>query len=155
LILVGSEGHVTIYDWKTSRRRSKHAWLLERLQTRVYPYLLAQAGAYLNQGRPLAPEQIEMIYWFAEAPNEPEIIPYNTEKCAQDEAYLKGLIAEINRLGEEGFSLTSHVERCRFCTYRSLCDRGVEAGDLDEMEAEPEPAAEADFDFDQIAEIAF
>jgi len=161
LILVRPEGSVIIYDWKTSavkstaNKRSKHSWLLERLQSRVYPFLLAQAGAHLNQGKPFAPEQIEMIYWFAEAPNEPEIIRYNTNQHAKDEAYLKSLIAEINGLSPAAFTLTPNVERCRFCTYRSLCDRGVGAGDLDEMDIELEPPAEAEFDFDQIAEIAF
>jgi CRISPR/Cas system-associated exonuclease Cas4 (RecB family) len=155
LILVGSEGRVTIYDWKTSRKRPKRAWLLERLQTRVYPCLLAQAGAHLNQGIQVAPEQIDMIYWFAEAPNEPETIRYSADQYAKDETYLKSLIAEINGLSPEAFTLTPNVERCRFCTYRSLCDRGVEAGNLAELDTELEPVAEAEFDFDQIAEIAF
>jgi hypothetical protein len=161
LILVGPEGRVTIYDWKTSAvkgtafKRSKRSWLLERLQTRVYPYLLVQAGAHLNQGSPFAPEQIEMIYWFAETPNEPEIIRYSADQYAKDETYLKSLIAEINGLSPDAFTLTSNVERCRFCTYRSLCDRGVEAGDVDELDTELEWAAEGEFDFDQIAEVAF
>jgi hypothetical protein len=157
LILVGPEGRATIYDWKTSRKRPKRVWLVERLQTRVYPYLLAQAGAHLNQGRPFLPEQIEMIYWFAEAPHDPEIITYSTGQCAKDEAYLKSLMDEINGLGSEAFTLTAHAERCRFCTYRSLCERGVTAGSLDELDTELEPAEEEDidFDFDQIAEIAF
>ena len=38
-------------------------WLGERLQTRLYPYLLASAGAQLNAGRDLALEKIEMIVW--------------------------------------------------------------------------------------------
>jgi hypothetical protein len=155
LILVVPEGRATIYDWKTSRKRPKRTWLLERLQTRVYPYLLAQAGAHLNQGKPFAPEQIEMIYWFAEAPNEPEIIRYSVDLFAKDEAYLKSLITQINGLSPEAFTLTPNNERCRFCTYRSLCDRGAEAGNLDELDTELEPVAEAEFDFDQIAEIAF
>jgi hypothetical protein len=155
LILIGPDDHIMIYDWKTSRRRPKRSWLLERLQTRVYPYLLAQAGAHLNLGRPLTPEQVEMIYWFAETPGETETIRYSSDQCVKDEAYLKSLIVEINGLSDEGFTLTSHVERCRFCAYRSLCDRGLTAGDLDEAEAEFEPAVEAEFDFDQIAEITF
>ncbi len=155
VILVTPEGRAIIYDWKTSRRHPKRAWLSERLQSRVYPYLLAQAGAHLNQGRPFQPEQIEMIYWFAEAPTEPEKLSYGAESFARDEAYLKSLIGEIIALDSKDFTLTEAVEHCRFCTYRSLCDRGITAGDLDETEAEPEPAMEADFDFDQIAEIAF
>ena len=158
-ILVTPEGQAIIYDWKTSRRRPKRSWLVDRLQSRVYPYLLAQAGAHLNQGKPFLPEQIDMIYWFAESPGEPEKLPYNAEAFARDEAYLKSLIDEITHLDSQAFTMTQAVDRCRFCTYRSLCDRGVTAGTLDEIEAEPEPVAEpwaeADFDFDQIAEIAF
>jgi len=161
LILVEPEGSVIIYDWKTSAvkgtayKRAKRSWLLERLQTRVYPCLLVNSGTHLNQGKPFLPEQIKMIYWFAEAPNEPEIIRYSADQYARDEAYLKSLIAEINGLGPEAFTLTSRVERCRFCTYRSLCDRGVEAGDVNELDTELELAVEGEFDFDQIAEITF
>ncbi len=161
LILIDSENRIIIYDWKTSAvkstayKRSKHAWLLERLQSRVYPYLLVQAGAHLNQGKPVAPEQVEMIYWFAEAPHEPETIRYSSDQYAKDEGYLKSLVAEIDGLGSEAFTLTPRVERCRFCTYRSLCNRGVEAGDLRDLDEEREPVLETDFDFDQIAEIAF
>ena len=155
VLLVTPEGRAIIYDWKTSRRRPKHAWLLERLQSRVYPYLLAQAGAHLNRGRPFRPEQIEMIYWFAEAPTEPEKLSYAADSFARDEAYLISLMNEIIALDRKDFTLTDAVERCRFCTYRSLCDRGVTAGDLDQTEVEPEPVVETDIDFDQIAEIAF
>jgi CRISPR/Cas system-associated exonuclease Cas4 (RecB family) len=155
VILVTPQGRAIIYDWKTSRRRPKSTWLTQRLQSRVYPYLLAQAGAHLNQSQTFRPEQIEMIYWFAEAPSEPEIIPYNQETFNRDEAYLKSLITEILHAGEQAFPLTDDIERCRFCTYRSLCDRGVAAGDLDELEAEPEVEVEPEFDFEQIAEIAF
>ncbi len=154
-ILVTPEGRAIIYDWKTSRRRPKRAWLVERLQSRVYLYLLAQAGAHLNQGKPFLPEQIEMIYWFAEAPGEPEKLPFGAEALTRDEAYLKSLIDEITHLDSQAFTLTEDIDRCRFCTYRSLCDRGITAGELDEWETEPEPAAEADFNFDQIIEIAF
>lgn len=155
LVLIASDGRAVIYDWKTARKRSKRAWLLERLQTRIYPYLLVQAGAHLNQGKPFTPEQIEMIYWFAEAPNEPEVIRYSSEQFSKDEEYLKSLVAEIDRLSSDAFTLTPRVERCRFCTYRSLCDRGVEAGNLSELESELEPVVETEFDFEQIAEIAF
>lgn len=155
VILVRPEGGAIIYDWKTSRKRSKRTWLVERLQSRVYPYLLAQAGAHLNQGKPFRPEQIEMIYWFAEDPAEPVVISYNASQCDKDEAYIRSLITEINAMSDADFTLTPQEERCRFCTYRSLCDRGAAAGDLDEIDAEPEPVVEAELDFDQIAEIAF
>ena len=45
--------------------------------------------------------------------------------------------------------------RCRFCTYRSLCERG-RAGPLDLLDIEDELEDEDfELDFDQIAEIEF
>jgi RecB family exonuclease len=157
LVLVGADGTAVIFDWKTNRQRPKRAGLARRLQTRVYPYLLVQAGAHLNQGKPFAPEQIQMIYWFADFPGKPERFPYSQEQYAADEAYLCGLIAEIERLPVAGFTLTEQVERCRFCVYRSLCDRGVDAGALSEAHDEGEAALQdgLDFDFEQIGEIGF
>ena len=56
------------------------------------------------------------------------------------------------------FPLTDDERRCRFCSYRSLCDRGgagrLEDFDLDEYEDEDEAEAIM-LDFDQIAEIEF
>ncbi|MBM4432139.1 MAG: PD-(D/E)XK nuclease family protein, partial [Chloroflexi bacterium] len=37
-----------IVDWKTGPRRSARAWLERRLQTRLYPFVLVEAGACLN-----------------------------------------------------------------------------------------------------------
>jgi hypothetical protein len=42
--------------------------LKERLQTRLYPFLLVEAGTYLNGGSPIQPDHIQMIYWFASDP---------------------------------------------------------------------------------------
>jgi CRISPR/Cas system-associated exonuclease Cas4 (RecB family) len=157
LVLVGADGSVVIFDWKTSRQRPKRPGLSRRLQTRVYPYLLVQAGAHLNQGKPFCPEQVQMIYWFAEHPGQPERFPYSLEQYQADEAYLCGLIAEIERLPESEFTLTAQVERCHFCVYRSLCERGVSAGALSETQEDTEAALQEglDFDFEQIGEIGF
>ncbi|MFZ6030599.1 MAG: PD-(D/E)XK nuclease family protein [Chloroflexota bacterium] len=156
LLVIHPDGRLAIYDWKTSRKKPRRAWLLERLQTRVYPYVLACAGAHLfPHGVKLAPENIEMIYWFAEEPDGPERIAYSAAMFKQDGAYLAGLVDEIVTLAPEDFHLTAHTEHCRFCTYRSLCNRGRAAGDWEEVEDEPEPVSLAEFDFEQIAEIAF
>jgi len=155
LVVVLPEGKAVIYDWKTSRHRPERRWLARRLQTRLYPYLLARAGAPLNAGQSLPPEGIEMVYWFAGHPDQPERFAYSAQAYQEDEAYLSDLIGTILRLGEEDFPLTSDVRRCAYCVYRSLCQRGTRAGDLEGMEEEPgeEPAFEVDFD--QIAEIEF
>lgn len=156
LVLVRPEGGAVIYDWKTNLKKSRRQWLLSRLQTRVYPYLLVRASAYLNHGLPFQPDQVEMVYWFTEAPGEPERIVYSHEQFQTDGQYLSGLAREIADLNEDSFDLTPHEERCSFCTYRSLCARGVTAGRLDGTDnGESEEAIGENFNFEQIAEIAF
>ena len=157
LIAVEPEQRAAILDWKTSRKRPRRKWLAERLQTRVYPYLLVQAGSHLNESRPFQPEQIEMVYWFANFPEDPERFPYDADRCKKDGDYLASLIEEIGNLKDDDFPLTTQERRCRYCPYRSLCQRGVRAGPLDEAEIEPEE--DSDFgialDFEQIAEIEY
>ncbi len=147
----------SIVDWKTSRKRPRRAWLAGRLQTRLYPSTLVAAGIFLNDKQPIDPAQVEMIYWFAENPDDPERFAYSESQYNQDREYLTGLMIEIERLGESEFALTDQVERCEFCTYRSLCERGVKAGRLDQMPDESSGVGEAEFnlDFDQIAEVEF
>ena len=93
LIIARPDGRLTIFDWKTSRKKSQRSWLLERQQTRLYPYLLVKAGGSListsDENTPqIAPSQVEMIYWFAEAPRQPDIIHYSEELFAKDEKHL-------------------------------------------------------------------
>ena len=101
-----------------------------------------------------------MIYWFADFPDRPERFSYNAAQYAEDGGYLAGLLEQIATLslGNGIFPLTEVEERCLFCVYRSLCDRGAAAGSLDEIEFdEPELdfAIEIDLDFEQIAEIEY
>lgn len=154
LVALGEQ--VLIIDWKTSHKRPRREWMAKKLQTVVYRYVLAKGGAPLNGGQPIAPEQIEMRYWYADHAGETIAFPYDTAQFQADEAYLLGLLAEIE--ARDSFPLTDETQRCAFCTYRSLCDRGREAGHL----ADWESFEEADFDLDdwslnmdQIAEIEF
>ncbi len=61
LVVVEPGGPVTIFDWKTNRVRPRKNLLGRALQTRVYPYLLVQAGAHLNGGTPIDPERVAMV----------------------------------------------------------------------------------------------
>ncbi|MBN1146204.1 MAG: PD-(D/E)XK nuclease family protein [Anaerolineales bacterium] len=157
LVIAGEAGHFTIIDWKTSARRPRRAWLAERLQTRVYPYLLAHAGKRLGGGEALHPGQIEMLYWFAGHPDLPERFTYSPEQHRENHEYLSTTLDEIERRTRLGdFPLTNDDNRCAFCVYRSLCDRGARAGALDEWEG----VQEADeigiaVDFEHIPEIEF
>ncbi len=151
LVLFHPDGRVLIYDWKTSMHRPSRASLLERLQTRVYPYLLAQAGAALNQGKPVGPEQIEMIYWFAEPGQAEEKLVYSAERCQADGAYLRALVEEIRALKAEEFEMSASEKPCAYCVYRSLCNRGRKAEVMEgteEMDTE-----DLDFNLEQIGEI--
>ena len=98
-----------------------------------------------------------MVDWFANFPEHPERFQYDLNQYHKDEQYLDSLIAEINSRLKDEFPLTPHEERCQFCTYRSLCQRGTRAGKLDEIESESEIGSGLDFslDFEQIAEIEF
>jgi CRISPR/Cas system-associated exonuclease Cas4 (RecB family) len=168
LVAVEAGRRAVIVDWKTSRKRTKREVLAERLQTKVYPYLLVRAGAHLNGDQPIAPEQVEMIYWFADYPEEPARLGYEAAQYKAEGAYLTSLVEEIVGLGDEDFPLTAQAQRCKFCPYRSLCRRGVRAGTLDEAldaaldaaqaledEADAGDAFDVDIDFEQIAEIAY
>lgn len=157
LISVEPRQRAVIVDWKTSQKRSKRRWLAKRLQTRVYPYLLVRAGFHLNAGQPLQPEQIEMVYWFADFPDDLERFPYNATQYDADGEYLASLIEKIKGLEDDDFPLTTHEERCRYCLYRSLCQRGVRAGPFDEAEDESEWDGDFEIalDLEQIAEIEY
>lgn len=156
LIALEPGARAVIVDWKTSKKPQK-TWLAQRLQTRVYRYLLVQSGAHLNAGKRVEPEQVEMIYWFASEPQTQERFAYGRKQFDADEAFLLGLVQQIGQLGEEAFTLTSDERGCRFCSYRSLCERGVQAGEAgpeDEV-AEPEDSFELALDLEQIGEISF
>ena len=153
MLRAGAGQRAVILDWKTSRRRPRREWLAERLQTKVYPYLLVRAGAHLNDGQPLAPEQVEMVYWFANFPDDPAHFVYDAAQYEADEAYLASL---VERIGNPPYPRTSDERDCRYCRYRSLCQRGVEAGPLDEMdETEAGAGFDISLDFEQIAEIEY
>lgn len=148
---------LVIVDWKTTRRPPPRQTLTQRMQTRLYRFLLVESGAHLNGGERVKPGQVEMLYWFAEAPTSEVRLAYDERSYREDGEFLRGLVEEIEAKREGDFDLTSKTRRCRTCRYRSLCRRGEAAGDV----AGPDPEAELDegfdfeLDFDQIAEIEF
>ena len=147
------ENKATIYDWKTYRKRPRNEWLAARMQTRVYRALLVHAGAHLNNGHPFEPEQIEMIYWFADFPNDPARFAYTSAQYKRDWDTLLKLADEIQTASS--YPLTDDTTRCLYCPYRSYCERGVRAGEAGQAEAETEAEELFDVNFEQIGEIAF
>jgi len=133
-LLVGSpDGSLVIYIWKTLLKRPAREELSRLLQTRVLPYLLVRAGRHFNRNQPVQPSQVELVYWFA-APDKPASNPverfvYNDASYQTDESFLNGLVETIQRLEAGEFNRTADERRCLYCSYRSLCERGVLAGD--------------------------
>ena len=158
LILADEDGGLTVFDWKTSRKTPQKAWLLDRIQTRLYRFVLAEASATFFGGKSVAPEKMTMNYWYAPHPQALVSLPYSQSAYEQDRDDLAGLIAEIcAKEDPRGFTRTEETKHCRFCVYRSHCDRGVSGGDLDDwddFDQEPDEMGTA-IDFDALPEIEF
>lgn len=149
---------VYIYDWKTSQHRPQRKYLESRLQTHVYPLVVAKSGSYLYRHKePLIPERVSLTYWFVNDPNNPERFQYSIEQMEKDDSLLISKISLIETMleqGEDVFQLTTQENRCSFCIYRSLCNRGVRAADSGEM-SEFSSFESIELDFDQVSEIEF
>lgn len=157
LIMVEDHAGLTIFDWKTAQKLPRKDWLLARVQTRLYRLALTDAGSTFTGGDPVEPEQIKMNYWFAAHPQSPVSLPYSHSDYQRDHADLTHLIEDISTSEPASFQRTHDLKQCRFCVYRSHCDRGVQAGDLaafDDFDMEPEDI-EAEMVFTDIPEIEF
>jgi CRISPR/Cas system-associated exonuclease Cas4 (RecB family) len=152
-LIAVKDGKATIYDWKTYRKRPRNEWLATRMQTRVYRAMLVQAGMHLNQGKPFEPEQVEMIYWFADFPTDPARFGYTSAEHVRDWDSLLKLADEVESVSS--YPQTDDRQKCAFCTYRSYCERGIRAGEWTEAETEMQAEELFDVNFEQIGEISF
>ncbi len=155
LVAIAPGEKVVIIDWKTSERRPKQETLASRLQTRIYPYVLAKAGQTFTNGTPIDPAQIEMIYWYPNVPEHPAQFRYSQAQFDADELYLSELINHAASKQHGMFNLTTNEQRCKFCQYRSLCNRGVQAGHVSELEADASDTLDLQLDLDSITAIDF
>lgn len=151
LVAVG-EGKLLIFDWKTYNKKPREEWMAITYQTRVYRSLLVQAGGYLTNSGIVNPEMLEMVYWLANFPAVPIRFPYNTSQFNRDKHHLDILISRIDAQGE--FPMTADDKKCKYCPYRSYCDRGISAANYDD-ENEPFLLEISDLTLDNIPEIEF
>ena len=154
LLAIAPQGQAVIVDWKTSGVLPPESSLRRRLQTRVYRYVLAQAGAHLYGGE-IPPENIRMVYCFVSHEGQRIAFDYSRRQMQADEANLLQLIQDIEAANL--FPLTNAEKRCHYCRFRSHCNRGDQAGDWNLSDFDDEPTDDEGFeiDFDQIAEIEF
>ncbi len=156
LLVVRPDNYFTIFDWKTNNRFPNLAKLEKNFQTRVYRYVLAKTGSMLINQEDLLPENIKMVYWYAEFPEEPIEFPYSPHTMLEDKQALLQIIQEINNLPLDSFQKTNFLQTCELCQYRSYCDRGVSAGSWSQENAENEDIDDLldSVNFDDIGEIA-
>lgn len=151
--------YALIVDWKTNTNPVPRNLLERRLQTRVYRYVLTEAGAHYNGGQPLQPEQVIMRYWFANDPTGDYTFRYSRDQYKADKVYLSNLITSAANATEYPKVPESAREQvCRFCLYRTRCWNDVRAVAFADYDDDPQSDLDDtsfDIDFDQIGEIEF
>lgn len=156
LLVFFPDSGITIIDWKTSKHRPSRKTLQQRIQTRLYQFLITQVGWQFDSRETQQPEQVTMIYWFAEDPKNPERFIYTEAEFLADHDFFLNQIRSIESRTEAVFPLTTDEKRCLYCQYRSLCQRGATAGDASTLDFdEDDQTLIKGLDFEQIAEIQF
>ncbi len=155
LIAVTKNGDLLILDWKTSKRKPHRFFLQNRLQTRIYPWVLYRSLQKLFPGVKYQPSQISMIYWFADYPGDKEQFSYDQARLDENKEFLSTLIGSISATPIEGFYKTTDERICRFCSYRSYCERGLEAGNLSELDNISSAEDLLNVSFSDVEEIQF
>jgi hypothetical protein len=145
---------LVIVDWKGTVKLPSRAAMARRLQTQVYRYLAVEAGSAFFDDKAPAPEQVEMVYWYAAHGGATIKFPYDEREHQQASSRLARLVDDIVARRAPIWPLADDLRLCRFCNYRSLCERNVRPGFLEELEDELEPV-EAAIDLEQVAEVEF
>lgn len=151
-LLLDADNGITILDWKTSRFKTPAKTLANRIQSLVYPFI-----CYESHKGELPAENITLIYWFPEYPDEPVRFTYSSNQHAEAGTRLHELVQAITSSEPGGFPLTDNEKACQYCIYRSLCNRGIKAGSLADASAvQTDPASQLEsLDFNSIEEIQF
>jgi hypothetical protein len=145
LILTNPDNSLVIYDWKTSKHQPNRKYMLDKMQSRVYPFVLTSLRTASTD---FDPGTISMIYWYPEFPRTPIKFEYSQSQFLEDSEYISSLFEEITEKNEGDFKLTDDHKKCDFCRYRSLCNRGISAGVNPSEESLP-TANPFDFDLNE------
>ena len=148
---------ILIADWKTTSRLPKKEVYLQSVQSHLYPFLAFETRInYFPQSSILQYQDLSMEYWFPGFPEKTITREHSAANHSSSRELLSSLISEISQKEPGYFEKTSNDKRCAFCQYRSLCERGIQAGISDDSENDIESdLISDDLDFDQIEEIAF
>lgn len=146
---------IRIMDWKTNTRRPAKARIQALTQSYVYRLVAASAASNVVSA-PVAPEQVEMIYWFTAAPHDPEVLRYTSKLHERSVERFANLLVELDTAAVKDFYPTTDEKTCRYCRYVKYCQRSADRDPTDEPFDDVEEGLDGlDLDFDQIAEIVF
>jgi len=157
LIALTADGNLWIMDWKTSAKKNRREKLIDRVQTILYPFIALECADRIFPDFHFQAENIHMAYLFVQHPADNLLaFDYSPDSHQHNRAFLTATIGEIRSKEAGAFECTADARRCRFCVYRSLCERGITAGNLAELEdASDLQDALSSLDFDAQEEIAF
>ena len=153
LIYSTKNGEIGIIDWKTSHISPRKSTLSLKIQSILYPFLLRETAHEFFPEIDLRAKNIFMRYWYPTSPQKEYIFPYDESIHEKNRTFLSSLADEIlvKKTGE--FSLTRDEKKCGYCIYRSLCNRGIDAANLLDLEENGLDEDNLTIDFDQLPEL--
>ncbi len=149
-LLLSSDRHAKILDWKTYPRPQNARHLAENWQTRLYLYGLAETSLY-------DPEQLSMVYWFFQATQDaatPQSLSFSYDRTQHDRTHqdLTQLLQQLTdwlsqyAAGESLPQLGIAHQECDRCHFFSRC-----FGDF--MPSDPRPETSDPLTLPAILEI--
>jgi len=155
LLIIDKNMKYAIIDWKTNKKKPSSQQIKNSIQSRLYPLVLFLSENERISPNHISPDQIEMLYWFANFPDQIESFQYSNYQYQEDLTFLQELIQKISQKKPGEFLKTTRTQSCKFCQYRSLCERGTIAGSQDNPEVDIWNEEIVDIDFSQIGELEF
>lgn len=150
-LLVRDGDRIHIYDWKTSRHQTNRAKLESMPQTRLYRALFVENAAALFGMDRSCVDQIKMTYWYTNFPEQPITISYSERAYQADVAWISEIAETLRSEAKEDYPLTLQLQKCKYCRYRTHCNRAIP--DLAESDADEFDWGWMEADFDPMAEM--
>jgi hypothetical protein len=151
-----NDNKIVISDWKTTSRKPRRELFTQSVQTILYPFIAFEARNQIFSGsESLNQEDFSLEYFFPAFPDETISVDFDKNIYTANQVVILSLLNEINKKESGSFEKTSNEKRCAFCQYRSLCERGIQAGKLDDESIMESHSFLENLDFEQIDEIPF
>jgi len=113
-LIIFKKDTVEIWDWKTGNKKLQERYQKDKLQTKIYLYLLKE----ILGGR-VKSENISMNYWQPQYKNDWVTINYNEKMYNRTKKELTELMDNI--LKEENFEMTEYEKTCNYCEFEKIC----------------------------------